>query len=200
MAIGSLPVSLCWHWVSCALSYYSLSWNRAFHLCNSGWFISCVCIMITYLLGSQDLGKSMPTFFQQVNGRVPESEPSLRALLLRASKNPNFWIAECTSPAGLVGPLYPIIIGNSWLYISEFKRVKNTRFGFIKVAALLSNTFPFDFHSRQFCVGMLERKPLTFRNAGCSSDGLIEISITGSKLKQWLYNTVSMLCTEQYRV
>lgn len=97
-------------------------------------------------------------------------------------------------------PLYPIIIGNSWLYISEFKRVKNTRLCFIKVASLLSNTFPFDFHSRQFCVGMLERKPLTFRNAGCSSDGLIEIGITGSKLKQWLYNTVSMLCTQQYTV
>lgn len=103
-AIGNLPVSLCWHWVSLALPYYSLSRNRAFHLCNSGCFISCVCIKIIYLLRSQDLGKSMPTFFQQVNGRAPESEPSLRALPLRALKNLDFWIAECTSPAGVAGP------------------------------------------------------------------------------------------------
>lgn len=110
-AIGNLPASLHWHWVSHALSYYSLSRNRAFHLCNSGSFVSCVCIMIIYLLGRQDLGKSMPTFFQQVNGRAPEPEPSMRALLLRALKNPDFWIAECTSPAGIAGPeLGPCIL------------------------------------------------------------------------------------------
>lgn len=51
------------------------------------------------------------------------------------------------------------IIGNSWLHISEFKRLKNTRFGFRKVSSLLSNMLPFDFHSRLLCVGMLERKP-----------------------------------------
>lgn len=111
VTIGNLPASVHWHWVSCAPSYYSLTWNRAFHLCNSGCFTSCVCIMIIYLSGSQDLGKSMPTFFQQVNGRAHESEPSLRALLLCASENPSFWIAGCTSPAGVAGPeLGPCIL------------------------------------------------------------------------------------------
>lgn len=111
MAVGNLWISLHWLWVSHALSYYSLSWNRAFHLCNLGCFVSCVCIVIIYLLGSQNLGKSMPTFFQQVNGRAPESEPSLKALPLHALKNPDFWIAECTSPAGVAGPeLGPCIL------------------------------------------------------------------------------------------
>ena len=49
-------------------------------------------------------------------------------------------------------------IGNSWLHTSEFKRLKKTRFCFRKVSSLLSNTLLFDFHSRLFCVGMLERK------------------------------------------
>lgn len=44
------------------------------------------------------------------------------------------------------------------LSTSEFKRLQNTRFG-IRISSLLSNTLPFDFHSRLFCVGMLERKP-----------------------------------------
>lgn len=52
-----------------------------------------------------------------------------------------------------------LMIGNSWLHTSEFKRLKKTRFCFREVSSLLSNTFPFDFHSRLFCVGMLERKP-----------------------------------------
>lgn len=100
--------------------------------------------------------------------------PSLGALPLRASENPTAGLPAHVSGrhcGARARPLDPITIGNSWLCISEFKRVKNTRFCFIKVAALLSNTFPFDFHSRQFCVGMLERKPLTFRNAGCSLTG-----------------------------
>lgn len=110
-AVGSSPASVRWHRVSHAPSYSSLTWNRAFHLCNPGCFTSCVCIMIIYLSGSQDLGKCMPTFFQQVNGRAHESEPSLRALPLRASENPGFWIAGCTSPAGAAGPeLGPCIL------------------------------------------------------------------------------------------
>lgn len=44
------------------------------------------------------------------------------------------------------------------LYTSEFKQLKTTRFG-ISISSLLSNTLPFDFHSRLLCVGMLERKP-----------------------------------------
>lgn len=187
MAVGNLPVSLCWHWVSHALPYYSLSRNRAFHLCNSGRFISC--------LHNDHLSIEKPRPREIYAHILPAGEwqsPWIWALIesspatcLKNSQLLDCRVhVSCRRCRARARPLDPIIIGNSWLYISEFKRVKNTRFCFIKVAALLSNTFPFDFHSRQFCVGMLERKPLTFRNAGCSSDGLIEISITGSKLKQ----------------
>lgn len=103
-AVGNVPASVRWHWASHAPSYYSLSRNRAFHLCNSGCFTSCVCIMSIYLSGSQDLGKSMPTLFQQVNGRAHESATALRALALRASENPGSWIAGAHLLAGVAGP------------------------------------------------------------------------------------------------
>ena len=75
-------------------------------------------------------------------------------------------------------------IGNSQLPSSEFKRLKKTRFCFRKVSALLSNMLPFDFHSRLFCVGMLERKTSALRNSAWESGRPNEIHITGNKLKQ----------------
>lgn len=70
MASGSVPASGPWHRASNAPSCYSLARNRAFRLCNSGSFTSCVCITIIYQSGSRALERSMPIFFQQVNGRA----------------------------------------------------------------------------------------------------------------------------------
>lgn len=79
-------------------------------------------------------------------------------------------------------------IGNSPLHSSEFKRLKKTRFCFRKVSALLSNTLPFDFHSRPCCVGMWERKTSGLRTSAWESGRPSEIRITGNKLKQWVYD------------
>lgn len=42
---------------------------------------------------------------------------------------------------------------------SEFRQLKNARSGIRRTSPSLRNTLRFDFHSRLFCVGMLERKP-----------------------------------------